>query len=183
MAEALLRSALATRGVDATVSSAGLFRGGVPASPGSVKAMARRGLELDGHRSRTVTPDLLAEAELVLGMARLHVREAVLAVPDVWPRAFMLKELVRRGAEAGRRPPEEPFEAWLARVHEGRRRADLIGDDPADDVADPVGGPDRLYLETADELEGLVGRFVDLAFPVPAGAGEPRGPGEEPAVG
>ena len=172
MAAALLRSALATRGVDATVSSAGLFRGGVPASPGSVKAMARRGLDLDEHRSRTVTTDLLGHADLVLGMARLHIREAVLAVPDVWPHAFTLKELVRRGAGAGRRPPEEPLETWLARVHEGRRRADLIGDDPADDVADPVGGPDRLYLETADELEELVGRLVDLAFPVPVNPGD-----------
>ena len=172
MAEALLRSALATRGVDAAVSSAGLFRGGVPASPGSVKAMALRGLDLEGHRSRTVTTDLLASADLILGMARLHVREAVVAVPDIWPRAFTLKELVRRGAEAGRRPPGEPLAAWLARVHEGRRRADLIGDDPADDVADPVGGPDRLYLETATELEDLVGRLVDLAFPVPVNPGD-----------
>ena len=172
MAEALLRSALATRGVDAALSSAGLFRGGVPASPGSVKAMALRGLDLEGHRSRTVTTDLLAEADLILGMARLHVREAVVAVPDIWPRAFTLKELVRRGTEAGRRPPEEPLAAWLARVHEGRRRADLIGDDPTDDVADPVGGPDRLYQETATELEDLVGRFVDLAFPVPVNPGD-----------
>jgi protein-tyrosine-phosphatase len=128
MAEALLRSALHGRGVDATVSSAGLFRGGVPASPGSVRAMARRGLDLGEHRSRTLTGDLLEGADLVLGMARLHVKEAVL--------------------------------------DEGRRRADLIGDDPADDVADPVGGPDTLYLATATELEDLVGRLVDLAFPV-----------------
>ena len=174
MAEALLRSALHGRGVDGTVSSAGLFRGGVPASPGSVRAMARRGLDLGEHRSRTLTGDLLERADLVLGMARLHVKEAVLAVPDVWPRAFTLKELVRRGASAGPRPDHQPLPAWLAQIHEGRRRADLIGDDPADDVADPVGGPDSLYLATAAELEELVGRLVDLAFPVhPAPADPP----------
>ncbi len=165
MAEALLRDALAARGVDAAVSSAGLFRGGVPASPGSIRAMARRGLDIDRHRSRTVTEPLLHGADLVLGMARLHVREAVVAAPDVWPRAFTLKELVRRGAAAGPRPPEQPLAAWLAAVHEGRRRGDLIGDDPEDDVADPVGGPERLYVATAEELEGLVRRLVDLAFP------------------
>jgi protein-tyrosine phosphatase len=172
MAEALLRSALSERRVEATVSSAGLFRGGVPASPGSVKAMARRGLDLDEHRSRTVTTDLLAGADLVVGMARLHVREAVVAVPEVWPRAFTLKELVRRGAATGPRPAQQPVGDWLARLHEGRRRADLIGDHPDDDVADPVGGPDQLYLETATELEGLVGRLVDLAFPVPVNPGD-----------
>jgi protein-tyrosine-phosphatase len=166
MAEALLRSALAERGVEAAVSSAGLFRGGVPASPGSVKAMARRGLDIDGHRSRTVTSELLEGADVVLGMARLHVREAVVAVPEIWPRAFTLKELVRRGAAVGPRPAQQPLADWLARLHEGRRRAEFIGDDPVDDVADPVGGPEQLYLETATELEDLVGRLVDLAFPV-----------------
>ena len=179
MAEALLRSSLHARGVEATVSSAGLFRGGVPASPGSVRAMARRGLDLGEHRSRTVTGELLQGADLVLGMARLHVKEAVLAVPDVWPRAFTLKELVRRGTAVGPRHADEPLEGWLASVHDGRRRADLIGDDPVDDVADPVGGPDRLYLATAAELEDLVGRLVGLAFPVPV---NPRGPDQRSSV-
>jgi protein-tyrosine-phosphatase len=175
MAEALLRAALQRRGVEATVSSAGLFRGGVPASPGSVRAMARRGLDLDGHRSRTVDGDLLVAADLVVGMARLHVREAVVAVPDVWPRAFTLKELVRRGEAVGGRDPEEPLDSWLERVHEGRRRADLLGDDPEDDVPDPVGGPDRLYLATAEELEELVERLVIVAFPSVT-AGDRTGP-------
>ncbi len=175
MAEALLRAALRRRGVDAAVSSAGLFRGGVPASPGSVRAMARRGLDLDAHRSRTVNGDLLGAADLVLGMARLHVREAVVAVPEVWPRAFTLKELVRRGEAAGPRDPEQPLASWLEQVHEGRRRADLLGDDPEDDVADPVGGPDRLYLATAEELEELVERLVIVAFPAVT-ADEPAGP-------
>jgi len=173
MAEALLRSALDGRGVDATVSSAGLFRGGVPASPGSVRAMALRGLDLDDHRSRTVTPELVAGADLVLGMARLHVRQAVLAVPDVWPRAFTLKELVRRGQARGARRPGQPLAAWLAELHEGRRRADLIGDDAEDDVADPIGGPDRLYAATADELEYLVTRLVGLVFPPTGGSPAP----------
>jgi protein-tyrosine phosphatase len=175
MAEALLRSALATRGVEASVSSAGLFRGGVPASPGSVRAMALRGIDIDEHRSRTVSEELLGSADLVVGMARLHVREAVVALPDVWPRAFTLKELVRRGNDAGARAAGQPFDEWLARLHEGRRRADLIGDDPEDDVADPVGGPDRLYLATAAELEHLVTRLVDLAFPVVPAAVDPAG--------
>jgi protein-tyrosine phosphatase len=170
MAEALLRSALAQRGVAADVSSAGLFRDGVPASPGAVRTMARRGLDLDVHRSRTVTPEVLRSADLVVGMARLHVREAVVAVPEVWPRTFTLKELVRRAAAVGPRAPGQSFAGWLATVHEGRSRADLIGDAAADDVADPVGGPDRLFASTADELEDLIGALVAFAFPssVPA---------------
>jgi hypothetical protein len=85
----------------------------------------------------------------------------------VWPRAFTLKELVRRGEAIGPRGAGEPLEAWLAAAGEGRRRADLVGDDPLDDVADPVGGPERLYAATADELQDLVTRLADVAFPRP----------------
>jgi len=166
MAEALLRAALAGRVEGASVSSAGLFRGGVPASPGSVKALATRGLDLAEHRSRSVTPELLGAADLILGMAKLHVREVVVASPEVFPRTFTLKELVRRGSAVGPRSSAQPLAAWLAAVHEGRRHADLIGDDPADDISDPIGGPDRLYAATADELDRLVGQLVTLAWPV-----------------
>jgi protein-tyrosine phosphatase len=167
MAEALMRAALERRAPGARVSSAGLFRGGAPASPGAVRAMAAEGLDLTGHRSRALTPGLLDRADLVLGMARLHVREAVVARPAVWPRAFTLKELVRRGTAVGPRAPSRSLGSWLAEVHAGRSRGDLLGDDPEDDVADPIGGPDALYLATADELGALVDRLVDLAFPVP----------------
>ena len=67
--------------------------------------LAGRGLDISSHRSRTMSRQLLAEADLVVGMAREHVREAVLAVPDLWARAFTLKELVRRiTGELGAKP-------------------------------------------------------------------------------
>jgi hypothetical protein len=87
----------------------------------------------------------LQRADLVLGMERAHVRHSVLLEPEAWPRAFTLKELVRRGAELGPRPPVESPGAWLARAHEGRDRPDLLGDSPLDDVADPYGGPSSAY--------------------------------------
>ena len=37
-----------------------------------------------------------------------------------------------------------------------------MGDDPADDIADPVGQPRAVYEDTADELEDLLRRFVQL---------------------
>jgi hypothetical protein len=39
-----------------------------------------------------------------------------------------------------------------------------LGDDPRDDVADPIGGPQRLYDATAEEISQLIDRVVDLAF-------------------
>ena len=42
---------------------------------------------------------------------------------------------------AGARGPEQSLEAWLAEVHAGRTTADLMGDSPDDDIADPIGQP------------------------------------------
>lgn len=165
MAQALLQHGLDRLGVEARVHSAGELRGGVAASGGSVRAMAARGLDLGDHRSRRMTAELLAGADLVVGMARRHVREAVLAHPEAWPYTFTLKELVRRAEEAGPRAPEQPLAEWLEGLGAGRRFADLLGDDPCDDVEDPIGSPDALYERTAVELAGLVDRLLELAFP------------------
>lgn len=164
MAEVLLRHRLEALGVDARVSSAGELPGGVPAEGGSRRAMATRGLDLSDHRSREITLELLAEADLVIAMARRHVREAVLVCPGAWPRTFTLKELVRRGEAATPRRRDQPFAGWLALVHGGRRTSDLLGDDASDDVEDPIGEPDHVYEATAAELDDLVTRLVDVAF-------------------
>lgn len=164
MAEVLLRHRLDALGLEARVSSAGELPPGVPAEGGSRRAMASRGLDLSTHRSRVFTGEQLDGADLVIAMARRHVREAVLLCPDAWPRTFTLKELVRRGEAAAPRRSDQPLAAWLALVHAGRRTSDLLGDDVADDVEDPIGAPDHVYEATAAELDDLVAHLVDLAF-------------------
>lgn len=55
MLAALLQAELGRRGIAAAVESAGTGAAdGEPASAGAVRAMARRGLDLAGHRSRAV---------------------------------------------------------------------------------------------------------------------------------
>ena len=150
------------------VGSAGLRLVGEPASANGVDVLGERGLDLDAHRSRILDRQLLEDTDLVLAMAREHLREAVLALPDIWPRAFTLKELVRRGDLMGRRAPGESIDAWLARAHSGRNRADLLGSSPDDDVEDPIGLSRSAYEKTADELSNLVDRLVDLLWPAAA---------------
>lgn len=164
MAEVLLQHRLEGLGVEARVTSAGELPGGVPAEGGSRRAMAAKGLDLHPHRSREFTAEHLGAADLVLAMARRHVREAVLALPEAWPRTFTLKELVRRGEASAPRRPYQSLDEWLAAVHAGRRTSDLLGDDLLDDVEDPIGAPDHVYQATAAELDGLIARLVDLAF-------------------
>ncbi len=171
MAEALLRHRLTALGVDARVASAGLLRPGQPASEHGVEILRARGLDMSAHRSRAMTRELLSSTDLVLAMAREHVREAVVLDPALWPRTFTLKELVRRGEAAGPRRPEEPLDAWLRRVGEGRRVAELTGSSPLDDVEDPYGGPRSAYERLLVELDDLLDRLVAVAF---AGALTPR---------
>ncbi len=97
-------------------------------------------------------------------MARDNLRYAVITEPGVWPRAFTLKELIRRGEQIGPRPPGEPFAEWLSRAHAGRERTSLLGDSAEDDVADPAGGPRRAYAATASLLDQLVMRLAELGW-------------------
>jgi len=147
------------------VGSAGRLPGGVGASATAVEVLATRGLDLSGHESRTTTPEMLADSDLVLGMAREHVRDAVLACPAVRPRAFVLKDLVRRAEAVGPRHPGQALDDWLSVVGRDRTTADLLGASQADDVLDPMGCSADRYRKCADELDDLLGRVATLAFP------------------
>jgi protein-tyrosine phosphatase len=165
MAQAMLSARLAARGVAVPVASAGLLGSGRPPPPVVVSVMAARGIDVTGHRSRVVSADDLAAADLILGLTREHVRHAAVLRPAAWPRAFTIRELLRRGQQAGARAPGEPLGHWLTRAAVGRRRADLLGSHPADDVADPAGGPFREYQATADILDRLTRGLVELGWP------------------
>jgi protein-tyrosine phosphatase len=168
MAEALLTNRLASLGSAATVRSGGMLGDGEPPHPEAVTVMVGYGLDIAAHRSRRVTGDDLEAADLTLAMARENLRHAVVTAPAAWPRAFTLKELVRRGGAVGPRAAGEDLASWLARAHEGRERAALLGDSAADDVADPAGGPPGGYVETAAILNVLLDRLVSLCW----GSGE-----------
>jgi protein-tyrosine phosphatase len=176
MAEVLLRRRLEQAGVSATVSSAGLHPGGRPATAHGVETMAERGLDLAPHRSRQLAAGLVQQADLVIGMAREHVREAAVVEPGAIDRSFTLKELVRLAESAGPRRAGEPLDGWLGRLVAGRRREDLlgVGHDDAFDIEDPVGRGRADYDATADEIDRLLARLVDLAWPATIRQGQER---------
>ncbi len=162
MAEGMLRALLSDNGAHADIGSAGLLRGGAPATRDAIAVMAERGIDISSHVSRTIDPEVVRSTSLIIGMAREHVREAVVGYGADIEHTFTLKELVRRGEEAGPRRPDETVFDWLARVAAGRRTADLMGDDDDDDVPDPVGRPRADYEATARELDILFRRLVVL---------------------
>jgi protein-tyrosine phosphatase len=164
-AAALLTARLVGRVDRVSVASAGTLDLGQPSPEEVVVAAAELGADVGTHYGHRFTIDDLAGADLIVGMAREHVREVVLAQPSIFPRTFTLPELVRRGHAVGRRGRLEPLGGWLARVHEGRRHADLLGNSDEDDVPDPMGGSPSEYRASAEQIAGLVDELVVLAWP------------------
>lgn len=76
MAERLAAREARERGLDRVeVRSAGTFAGrGAPASSGALVAAQRSGVDLSGHRSTPLGPDLVEWADLVVAMTAAHRR-------------------------------------------------------------------------------------------------------------
>ncbi|MCA9125359.1 MAG: hypothetical protein KDB11_34555, partial [Planctomycetales bacterium] len=75
MAEAIVRDEVAKAGgVSVRVISAGAAAvPGGPATPEAVQAMKAQGLDLSAHRSRELTREMIAEADVILAMTRNHL--------------------------------------------------------------------------------------------------------------
>jgi protein-tyrosine phosphatase len=164
MTEALLQAKLDALAVDARVHSAGTLPWVGSASEGARAAMRERGLDLDAHRSRALSTELLDDADLVLGMTRQHVWSVANYAPAAVGRAFLVGELIRLGSAAGPRPAGEALRAWATRV--GALRGDpRVPGRPQDEVADPAGEALDVYRATAARLDADLDRLVALLVP------------------
>jgi protein-tyrosine phosphatase len=165
-AELLLEQQLSQSGTTGvTVHSAGTSGSTFGPPERLVKEGREFGLQLGDHVPRKFDTGMLQGADLVLGMAREHVREAVLADPPSFAKTFTLREIVRRGQEKGQRRTGEALGEWLARLHEGRRHTDLVGDSPLDDIADPMGGSSDDYRRMLEDVSALTQSLHQLAWP------------------
>jgi protein-tyrosine phosphatase len=165
LAAAILGRELAHTDPRVTVVSFGTEATGLPATPGTVDAAQRLGIDLSAHTSSPIDPDVVAAAALVLTMERRHVQDVAIAVPGAFPRTFTLKELVRRGSDVGPRLPGVGLNTWLEHAADGRRPTDVLGRSRSDDVADPTVDPLVDHDALAAELSELSGRLVALAWP------------------
>ena len=152
-------------GIPVQVRSAGLAVAEPEAvSEGMVGTAREWGLDLGAHRSRRLEVDDVRDADMVLAMEHHQVADVLLKDPAAWPRTFTIKEFVRRAEAVGPRAVEEPFAAWVARVHAGRRRQDLVGA-WRDDVVDPAGLPEHELDRAIGELDQLTKFLVELGWP------------------
>lgn len=161
MAAAVARHELTRRTVPGLVHSAGFLEGGAPATPGAVRAMRERGLDISTHVSVRLDPDLLALADIVVTMEGSHVLDLSTIDPRGALRAIPLLAASKQVGD----PPEQPFgptdlRAW---VEASRRDLDHILD-PGHDVEDPTGRTMRRFRRTSELIATSVGVLLDGWF-------------------
>ena len=158
MAEVMLRDALERCGADdIEVLSAGTWAGsGATATSEAVAVMQQRGIDLSGHRSQPVTPDLLGEADLILAMTSVHAREIGEMAPEALDKTLLMKEVAEIEADepAADALREMRLATFLGGIRPEPRRAL--------DLDDPMGLPVGAYERTAEHIERGVHRLVEV---------------------
>jgi protein-tyrosine-phosphatase len=101
LAEGLARAEIARRGwKHVVVESAGLAAdAGAGATRAGVRVAGRAGIDLEAHRARPLTPELAAQADLILAMGPGHVAE--LRRLGAGERAITLGDFVAGAPGAG----------------------------------------------------------------------------------
>lgn len=73
MAAAMLNDIAVKNDLNVLIDSAGVFAGiGERATDEAVKAMAKRGIDLSGHRTKPLTDELIDMADIILVMTSAH---------------------------------------------------------------------------------------------------------------
>jgi protein-tyrosine phosphatase len=139
--------------------------GPLPPLPEALATATTYGLELGGHRARSLRGSSLTDADLVVGFERIHVATAVVDAGASRQRTFTLPEIV---ALIGRLPrPNGPPRADHARqrvasAHELRaRNRESAG---FAELGDPLGGPARRFSEMASQLADLCRSLLSGLF-------------------
>ena len=120
MAEALLRSRLASRAAPVAVESAGLAAlVGQGADPMAVELLAERGIDLSGHRARQLNSFLVRSFDLILVMEEGHQRAVESMVPDARGRVHRIGRWGEFDVRDPYRKGRASFEHALALIERG----------------------------------------------------------------
>lgn len=120
MAEALLAHRLGVAGSSRSVRSAGISAlVGRPADPTAVELMQERGVSLDAHRARQLTPELVRESDLILVMEAGHQRALVETHPSARGKTFRLGHWGNFDVPDPYKLPRAEFERSLALIDRG----------------------------------------------------------------
>ncbi|MER5887160.1 low molecular weight phosphatase family protein [Streptomyces sp. NPDC001941] len=150
IAERLLAAALPASGY--RVTSAGTAAQPAVLDPATRSVIAALGGREGGFTARRLTADLVAGADLVLGLERAHREAAVRLCPLAMRRCFTLKEFNRLSARAG----SAGSAAGAVALAASRRGALAVVPPDGDGIGDPYGQPYEVLRTRALEIREAV---------------------------
>jgi protein-tyrosine phosphatase len=118
---------------------------GQPMSRRTREALASLGFAPVHHRSRQVTPEMVGASGLVLAMAGEHVAYVRREFPDAAARTATIKRLCR----------DLPAGPGTLGERIGSLHLASLALEPWEDVEDPAGGDNQVYVACAKELADL----------------------------
>ena len=134
MAERLMRHLLQRAGVESvSVESAGVFAiSGMGPTRETQRVLLDAGMDCAGHRTRSLTPQMVHEADLILAMEPFHVEEILQRAPSAKGKVHLLK----------------PY---------GLASHDAVG---SPGIPDPIGKPLEVYEVCFAEIRKAVDRVA-----------------------
>lgn len=130
-------------------------------------ALRMGALEVSEHRAIGMTPDVVANADLILGMNRDHRRAAARLLPNAARRSFTLLEFAHvvsyiddAAIENQVRTLGDPIRDALEMATRMRGMVPRLIPDRLYDVPDPYGRSKQVYERSAKQIEGAVDQIV-----------------------
>ncbi|MFF9869584.1 low molecular weight phosphatase family protein [Streptomyces sp. NPDC013953] len=161
---------LATRLPEARVGSAGTMAQPITGMhPATRSVLEELGGSGAGFTSRRLTPELVAEADLVLGFDREHRETAVRLWPVALRKCFTVREFLRLAREVGEpvlRPESAHGEAApprevISRAATARGNLAPVSQ-AADGIADPCGAPYDVLLACGQAIDAAAATLATL---------------------
>jgi protein-tyrosine phosphatase len=163
LAEHLLRREV--DGLPVSVSSVGTMQlASGPALPEAVELARDFGLDLSEHRSRTLSRELVEDADLVLGFERRHVKAAVVDGRAARERTFTIGELAALLRAVQPSADEDPGARARAAVAEADSLRDRLRDPGSLEIHDPFGREPDVYRRSAESVRDLVEEIASRLF-------------------
>lgn len=131
-----------------------LEQGAAPALPSAVRAASAFGIDLSDHRAQALGAGELAGTDLAVGFESDHVAAAVTTGGVSIDRAFLLAELADV-LELDVLPWPASSQELGARIAHADARRFARGRLPRP-IADPVGGSERQFQQTYEEIDRMV---------------------------
>jgi len=173
MAEGLLLKLAGRRGLNMEARSAGTAAmDGIPISGHAASILQETGAVPNSQGSKTLTPQLVSWADLILTMTMNHKKHVLQRYPAAIDKIYTLKEYAGSDdqetnailAELERLTSELQISKALNQpvTHEQQMRLfELEAQLPNYDIADPFGGNLDAYRYSAEEIETAIRKIVD----------------------